>query len=343
MKRMKIVTTAALVAITALPASALGQTAACGEVDATIQRANAMRQEGRDDDAANLLRPLLTCGTNPRLQATLGLAELAAALWVQGYQHLSSALGATGDAWVTPRRATLQSALDQARSHIGYLQVTANVPNVELRIGGERVATLPMSGPVRVASGSLTYELSADGYVSELRRVEVAGNDVLTREHVLLTPRPREVARAAVTPVPVVGVAANSVPAVPVGGSSAPEGAPAPGSWMRTTGWVGVAGSAVLLGVGVGSYVGAANALNAYDSVLCTSASTTNNCVDARGRFETFYPLALTGFIAGGVVAVGSVALLIAAPSSGGERPRAWVPVCGPGPGTVGVSCIASF
>lgn len=343
MKSMKMIRTATMVAMICMPASALGQTAACGEIDATIQRANAMRQAGRDADAVALLRPLLACGPNPRLRATLGLAELAAALWVQGFQHLSSALGATGDAWVTSRRATLQAALDQARIHVGYLEVSANVPRAELRIGGELVATLPMSGPTRVAAGTLTYELGADGYVSELRRVEVAGNDVLTREHVLLTPRPREVARpVAVAAVPTAVTPAPAArPVAAVGVSAADVTAPA-GSWMPLTGWLGLVGAAVLIGGGTVAYVGAANATTVYDSFDC-STSMRADCEGVKGRFNTLYPLALTGFITGGVLAAGSVALLIAAPSRGSERQRASALLCGPGPGAFGVSCGARF
>lgn len=340
---MKMLRTATMVAMIAMPASAPGQTPACGEVDATIQRANAMRQVGRDADAVALLRPLLACGPNPRLRATLGLAELAAALWVQGFQHLSSALGATGDAWVTPRRATLQAALDQARIHVGYLEVSANAPRAELRIGGEMVATLPMSGPMRVAAGTLTYELSADGYVSELRRVEVAGNDALTREHVLMTPRPGEVARpvaAAAVPSAVrPATAARPVAAVEL--PAADTRRPA-GSWMPLTGWLGLVGSAILIGGGAVAYVGAANSATVYDAFDC-STSMRPDCDGVTGRFNTLYPLALTGFIAGGVLAAGSVALLIAAPSSGDGRRRASVLLCGPGPGAVGVSCTTRF
>ena len=341
---------AALWAATSAPGAALAQTAPCGEVDAAIQRANAMRQAGHDRDAADLLRPFLACGANPRLQATVGLAELAAALWVQGFQHLSGALAATADPWIAPRRATLRAALDQARGHVGYLEVTANAPGAELRIGGERVTTLPMSGPIRVPTGTLTYELGASGFVTELRRVEIAGNDALTREHVMLTPRRAEAERPPTpvvsAPTPVVSAATPVVSAAAVAPDRAPATTDAPGGWMRTGGWVGLAGSAALLGGGVAFYMVSAGAVDRWnDDGQCFYGGLTRSerCGDARQTAMTFYPLALTGFVAGGILMAGSAALLIAAPSRGAGRERAWAPRCGVGPGTVGVSCAASF
>jgi len=332
-----------------VPRAVLAQTPPCDDVDGQIHRANAARREGRDQAAVDLLRPLLACGENPRLQATLGLAELSAALWVQGFQHISAAVGAEGDSWVRHHRATLRSALEQARPHLGYLEVTSNVPRAELRIGGERAATLPMSGPMRVTSGALTYELSADGYVTELRRVDVSGNDVLTREHVLLTPRRVEVVvaapvAAAATPVANVAAVAN----VPVVGATSPPPVvpPTSGGWMRTGGWVGLASSAALLGAGVGFYMVSSSAVDRWnDDSQCFYGGLTRSerCGDARDTALTFYPLALTGLIAGGALAVGSVALFIAAPSRSGSRDQAWMPFCGMGPGTLGVACVANF
>lgn len=334
MKLTKVLCSATVFALVATPTSAIAQTASCAEIDATIQRTNAMRQAGRDADAVALLRPLLTCGPNPRLRATLGLAELAAALWVQGFQHLSSALGATGDAWVTPRRATLQAALDQARIHVGYLEVSANVPGAELRIGGEMVATLPMSGPLRVAAGTLTYELSADGYVSELRRVEVAGNDVLTREHVLLAPGPAEVSRPMVSP--------TLTPASATRAASAIEPTPPTTSYAhQIIGWSMIGVAAVGIGVGVWATLSRDDSIDAFNNnPYCRTVSQreTDGCVQAQSATDRLLPLMVASYAAAGALAIAGAVLVATATSA---RPTQGALRCAPG--LLSVGCEVRF
>lgn len=152
---------------------ASAQQAQCASADAEEERAQRLREDGRDLDAVRVLEAVVACERLPRRVARLGLAEAAAGLWVQSEAHLAEALG-TSDPWVRRVRRDLAAQLARVREHVGHLEVIVNAPTGEVRIGGTRVATLPMSEPVRVPAGSLTYEIVAPGFVREVRRVEIA-------------------------------------------------------------------------------------------------------------------------------------------------------------------------
>lgn len=327
---------------------ALAQQANCARADADEERAQHLREDGHDLDAARLLESVVACERLPRRVARLGLAEAAAGLWVQSEAHLAEAL-ATSDPWVRRVRRDLAAQLARAREHVGHLEVIVNAPSGEVRIGGAAVASLPMREPVRVPSGTLTYEIVAPGYVREVRRVEItAGVDRLTRENVALTPEPPSLRPP--EPVSVTPPAARpevtqppAVQAVPTPPRPRPQ-APAPrATWMRPTAIAAAAVGGALLVGGVVALVLGSSAADVYnDDSRCFVAgrgSRSAQCPSERDTAEAMRPLAIGGFIGAAVLIGAGVGLFVAAPSE--RRPVALS--LGAGPGDLGLSLGGRF
>lgn len=68
-----------------------------------------------------------------------------------------------------------QKRADQM-ARIGTLEITTNAENARLEIDNLKVADLPLSEPMRVASGERIVGVFAPGYLPERRRVTVRGN-----------------------------------------------------------------------------------------------------------------------------------------------------------------------
>jgi hypothetical protein len=324
-------------------ASARAQTVTCAQADAEENRSQTLREEGRDLDAVRVLEGVVACERTPRRVGRLGLAEAAAGLWVPAESHLAEALRAS-DPWVRRVRRDLGEQLARVREHVGNLEVITNAPRGELRIGGAAVATLPMTEPLRVPSGALTYEVVAPGFERELRRVEVAaGVEQLTRENLALTPEavtptpPRvEPPPPQVTPPPRIAPPRDTPP---------PPIAPPPprGDWMRPTAIAATAvGGLLLVGGAAALLVGAPAAEIYNDNTRCFvvgRGSRGTQCASERATAEQMGALAVAGFVSGGLLAAAGVVLFVVAPSS----PRAAAVTVAPGPGDLGLSLGGRF
>lgn len=319
------------------------QTTSCDQADAEESRSQTLREEGRDLDAVRVLEGAVACARTPRRVGRLGLAEAAAGLWVPAEAHLAEALRAS-DPWVRRVRRDLAEQLARVRGHVGNLEVIINAPRGELRIGGAAVAALPMTEPVRVPSGALTYEVVAPGFVREIRRVEVTpGAEHLTRENLALTPE-------AVAPPPPLAEPPPT-PVTPPPRIEPPRDAPPPqvvlppprGAWMRPTAIAATAvGGVLLLGGAAAVLVGAPAAETYNDDRRCFvvgRGSRGAQCPSERATAEAMGALAVAGFVSGGLLAVAGVVLFVAAPSS----PRAVAVMVAPGPGELGLSLGGTF
>lgn len=327
-------------------ATARAQTVTCAQADAEESRSQTLREEGRDLDAVRVLEGVVACERTPRRVGRLGLAEAAAGLWVPAESHLAESLRAS-DPWVRRVRRDLGEQLARVREHVGNLEVIINAPRGELRIGGATVATLPMTEPLRVPSGALTYEVVAPGFVRELRRVEVAaGVEQLTRENLALTPEavapppppPRvEPPPIEVTPPPRIGPP-RVVPPPPI----VPP--PPRGAWMRPTAIAATAVGGVLLVGGAAAVLVGAPAAEIYnDDRRCFvfgRGSRGTQCASERATAEQMGALAVAGFVSGGLLAAAGVVLFVVAPSS---SPRAVAVTVAPGPGDLGLSLGGTF
>lgn len=318
------------------------------EVEAEHARGMALREQHRDQEAAEVFRALYERTREPRALARLALAEGAQSRWVEAEQHMATALAQSSDGWVAQNRAALEGNLATMRSHLANLEVQSNVSGARWFLDGQERGSLPMDRPARVIAGTHVVEVRAEGHTPARRTVEVAaGYTGLTRETVPLT-------RAEST-----AVAAPSAPAARV---MTPREAPVtppttePAStngWMRPVGIAALVAGGVGLGVGVAGLVLRNGAVSDFagqgcwlegDAVRASGGTTVPSCSDVYDRGQGMQTLSTVGFVAGGVFAAAGVVLMVVAPS-GTQRASAerasWG--CGAGPGTVGVACGGRF
>ena len=175
----------------ALTLAAGGAWAQGAPVEAEHQRGMALFREHRDGEAREVFRALVERTHEPRALARLAATEAALGEWVDAEAHLREALAAEGDPWVRANRTGadggLEGDLRRYASHLGRVEVRCETPGAEVWVGGTRVATLPMTEALRVAAGSVTFEVRAPGHVTEQRHEDVPGGSLM-RVTVTLTP-----------------------------------------------------------------------------------------------------------------------------------------------------------
>jgi hypothetical protein len=107
-------------------------------------------------------------------------------------------LGATDDPWIEERRKALEQALVRVRSRLGSLIVQSNVVGADLWIDGARVTGLPSADPIRVVAGTHQLTVTAPGYGSAHRSIELKPNG-RAQERFVLTPTPIQILGAVVS------------------------------------------------------------------------------------------------------------------------------------------------
>jgi hypothetical protein len=154
-----------------------------------VAQAVALRLQGRDQEAFDLLARAWQTYPTPRVEAQLGLAAQALGQWVLAEKHLSEALLANQDDWIAHRRKVLEQSLLVVRRKVGTLEVLANVSGASLLIDGQGAARLPLRAPLRLPAGTVVVQVQSPGYLPVQRPVTITGGQ-LARENVLLVPLP---------------------------------------------------------------------------------------------------------------------------------------------------------
>lgn len=202
------------------------------------------RRRHQDDDAAlELFQKAYALHKSPIAAAQMGLAEMALGRWPDADEHLTEALAASSDAWVTKNSGTLNKALAAVRQHVGRLQVLGGPKGAEVVIAGEVRGTLPMTSPIPVRAGDCRIDVRAAGFEPTTRTVQI-GADELTRETVQLSP----VLQAAPPSEPI--AAATVGPTVSVS-PTPPDLAVDRGRTLRAVGIGLTAGGVAAVGAGV--------------------------------------------------------------------------------------------
>lgn len=346
----------------ALAVIAVGVNASAQRASEEYERAGAMREAQRFEEALRLYEALHQRTQEPRALAQRGVTEAQMGRWVAAEEHLTAAL-ATGDRWVRHHRDALRAALEQTRRHVGDLTVTGNVAGARLSVNGTSVGTLPRAA-VRVAVGPAVIDVDADGYEPLRQTVDVQGAS--TRVEVSLVRRPAAPAvEAAATPAVSAEPSAPRPPSTParvdiVVRTERPDEGVSPlrvdvlppartergMSTGRVLAWVSAGAGVLFLGAGVaGLVVGADAAARWNDPDACQpgNASREEACASDRSTAESMRVVAVVGFAGGAAAAVASTVLFL----TSGERratarERAGVR-CGLGPGDVGIQCGGVF
>jgi hypothetical protein len=323
--------------VAALPHAALADDAAPDggaqeSSESCIQRGIALRREGSNREALDAFEQAFALRPSPRARAQVALAHQALGDWVEAESGLTEALR-SDDAWIARYHDTLDQALAKVRTHLGWLDLEANVPGAALFVDGARAAAWRSSEPIRLGEGPHDVTLRAPGYAPVDGRVEIATG---AHAHAALT----------LTPLPVAAGKPTAFTAADRENLPADLSKPAPGRTFAVA-MLSVAGA--LTGAGIAAWrVRETNAATYNDDQRCLVGSLTRDqrC-GANARAAGIAEVVEIGaFAAAGVSAAVGVWRLEAAAS----RPRtpatqAARAVCGAGAfwGGVRVACEGSF
>jgi hypothetical protein len=293
------------------------------EVEAEHLRGLELRRQHRDGEARDLFRALYERTREARALAWLAGAEGALGEWVSAEAHLATALETTTDPWINQLRDDLTADLAGFRQRLGLLEVLSSTPGAAVLLAG--VSTpIPMQRPMTVRAGAVTLEVRAEGYLPEVRTVEVPGGmRSPTRETVNLTARPAPVVDAS-------GATRSLVqPLSPA--------EPASISPVRIVGAALLGLGAVGVGLGIYGLVDYSKQRNTYVESGCDVAAPPADCAGADDG-STGFALGVTGLTAGGLFVAGGLTMLLI-PLRSTRRAVS----LGGGPGDVGLSLRAVF
>ncbi len=300
-------------------------TQAAAALEAEHVRGVEMRRQHRDAEARDLFRELYERTHEPRVLAWLAGAEGALGDWVSAETHLSTALAATNDPWVSQLRDELVSDLAGFRQRLGLLEIISSTPGAQVVLSG--VATpLPMERPMTVRAGDVTVEVRAEGYLPEVRTIQVApGMRTPARETVNLTQRPPE-------PPPGTAPAVTHTTTVVAVQTGIPP--------LRIVGAVLAGVGAVGLGIGIYGMVHYSSQRDDYVQAGCDVANPPVDCAgfDPSGSLT----LGVASLSAGGLLVAGGLTLLLI-PLNSSRSASASAVSLGAGPGELGLSLRGAF
>lgn len=275
-------------------------------LEARYETALTLRKQGRDAEALVVLRSIDSELPTGRSRAQIALAEQAVGQWSEAERDLVDALSRT-DAWVTQRKAALESSLVSIREHVGTLEIVTDGKAIEscgalqLLVDGSPRTDFPASRRLRVTIGNHAVELRAEHCLPVQRPVFLTA-DALSREVFTLVSRVTLAAEPATQSAarPVDPSASNTSSGLRVLG-------------FASMGLGGAAGTLALASALISN--GHVRAYNADPS--CELPDKSAACVDERSSATTWRTVAWVSGIAGGaLLATGLVFVLTSGSSS---------------------------
>jgi hypothetical protein len=160
---------------------------AADSADDLINSGTSRMEAGDYAGALSLYRRANEIQPSPRGMAQVGLAEQALERWIEAEDHLSQALVARTDEWITKRRRILEQALRVVQGHLAHLLVEGGPNGAEVLVDGEVIGLLPFPRPRRVVVGKRKLEVRAVGFLPASRTVDLASGATV-RERMELQP-----------------------------------------------------------------------------------------------------------------------------------------------------------
>jgi hypothetical protein len=165
--------------------------------DALLKRGIDLRIAGDDEGALREFKKAYAMSPTPKATAQMGLAEQALGRWEDADLHLTEAMHAAEDPWITLHRKTLDDAVTVIKQHVARVEVVAEPAGAEILINGHVVGTAPLPASVRVSAGEVSVEARASGYTPAAHAVHVVGGQyqsvVLRLEKVGVAEEPKKV------------------------------------------------------------------------------------------------------------------------------------------------------
>ena len=160
------------------------------ETDKWIEEGLTLREQGKDAEALALFEKANAKAPSPRGLAQVALAEQAMGRFVVAQKHLSAALAQSSDAWITSRKAALTSALAAIEKKLARLTVTSNAEGARLKVNGQDAGKLPLAAPLVLLPGKVKIEVSAPGYQTTTKTLDLAAEAKQTEAVSLAKPKP---------------------------------------------------------------------------------------------------------------------------------------------------------
>jgi hypothetical protein len=329
-----------LVATVAVPSAA-----ASASADELIKEGVALRRQGNDLGALQRFEQAFQIESSPRALAQIGLAEQALGRWVAAHEHLTQALDSKADAWIVKNRRAITDALAVVGEHVGRLEILGASPDAEVRVDGIARGKLPLPAPVTVATGTVTVDLSAPGFLPVQRNAVIRPGQTTRETFNPLIAVPRQAA-----PTPALGVAAPPPPAQADGvadqrAADASTAAPAtlvkdaasgPSALRSGAKWVAWGLGAAALGVGAFGYVQQTNAADEFDrdcelgadgQVQVQVGHTTTprtECVSRKDRVDSGFRVEVIGLVSAGALVATGLLLWLSEPPATRRDTAAW-------------------
>jgi hypothetical protein len=142
-----------------------GATAASGaEVEVLIKEGISF-MAARDYVAAmDAFRRAHEIAPSARTFAQIGFVYMATRRWVEAEDQFLQAIADGKDKWAQRNREVLAESLTRARQHLGFVEITGQPAEAEIRIDGELVGVLPMRRPMRFEARSVMVTVTSPGF-----------------------------------------------------------------------------------------------------------------------------------------------------------------------------------
>lgn len=293
------------------------------KVEDLIRQGVELRKANADHRALPLFQKAYDLERSPRTAAQLGLAEASLGYWMAAEEHLTEALQASRNPWLSKHEPLLRKTLQEVQGSIGELEVAGTPEGAEVVVNGQTVGKLPLAKPVRVPDGGVQVTVRASGYQESSQRLAVVGGKrasvkfALERQAVVATP-------------PAVARDQSSRKARSSIGGAAP-GAPEAQeeSWVRPASWFASAAAVAALGVGAYGLLAENQRGKEFDrhrNPTCYDDLPNKGgdaCRIIHKRVQSARTLAISGFITGGALAAAAVVgFVVSKPSSYESEPR---------------------
>jgi hypothetical protein len=327
---------AALVAprvATAAPAANAGSPADAAkrkEAEAVFRRAIKLFEDQRWDAALTEFRASLALF--PTRAATLNTSICLEKLgrFDEAVTVLELGLGQT--TWGAEDAAAITKKLETLRTLVGEVTVSTNVDGADVLVDSVVRGTTPLTGPLRIGSGSHRIRVEKPGHFPFERSFDLAGKQQLTLTATL----------SAMQVVTTNGPAKEpeKVPEKPV------EVPRESGSPLRTVGIAGMGLGVASMALG-GIFLGLREATvtdmkNSGCSGVIPAGALANKCLDLDDKRSTQRTIGLVGLGAGVVLAGVGATLFFTAPTHG-EKASASRPHATCGLSFNGVACLGTF
>jgi len=318
-----------------------------------------LRRQGKDEVALERFQRAYELDHSARALAQMGLAEHALGRWVPAYEHLTQALAATGDSWVSTNGAALRASRDEVSQHVGKLEVFGGSPGAEVRIDGVLRGQLPLEKPLVLPIGSVTIAISRPGFVPVQRVAIIRAQQMTGESFEALAPSTQSAPVDNAVAVAVAPPRPNEETAAEAPARPAPAAAPASDGGVSaaraSAKWIAWGAAVAGLGVGILGYTQQSNAGSQFNGSCYVDEmgavrvrqgvqSTVAQCSTLSGRVNTWFSTEGAGFVGAAALASVGVVLWLLEPQPAPTR-TAWR-ACGPsapGGGGVSVGCLWQF